>query len=130
MSSFPGIQVSTVNRIQTSLDTSGVAPTITMDMVSSTSEATGPEFLVRIFNSMQSGNIVPASTNQITVIDAEGKSCIQSEIMLRVDFMDIPNWIPMPINVMESRGSEAFSKLIDDEVMGNLEMFKRGYMEW
>ena len=79
MSSFPGIKVTSTNffNVKRSDDT------LSIELLNSTSTATGPKFLVSIFEASQATPPKTASVNTISIID-DGSPRLQSDVSLSI----------------------------------------------
>lgn len=59
----------------------------------------------------------------------EESVAILSEVSLSAKLL-VPNWVPIPVQLLESRGSSAFQALLDQDVNRLVEKFKNEYLEW
>ena len=120
MSSFPGINVKSTNffNVDRSEDS------LSIELLNSTSTATGPRFLVSIFEASQATPPKTTSFNKISVVGDDGAAPrLQSDVSLEI-VMEMPNWIPIPLATLEKRGSEALEKLLDNDVKPKLSVLK------
>lgn len=117
--SFPGIKVTSENIFAVDRSDS-----LTIELISSKSTATGPQFLVNIFEASQAKPPKTESLNKITVLEGSGGvCCLQSDVSLKIE-MDMPNWIPIPLSILENRGSDALNKLLDADVAPKIALLR------
>ena len=128
LGTFPGIVVKSVSYFEVERLPEGGYD---LKCLNSTSTATGPKFLVRIFDAVQ-GNAPPrtTSTNVLTLKRAEGGAqYFSSNVELSIS-LSVPSWIPIGTAAMEKQGSKALDKMLDSDVAPLIEKFKEKYTEW
>jgi len=134
-------------------------PSLRLRLVESALKANGPKLLVNIFLASQE-NLEMTSLNTITVVpfappsgdssDGDSTECDQGdgddaavisdgaasplfcfESSVRLDLaMSLPRWVPIPVSILERRGSSAFQKMLDKDVTRLLEAFREEYSAW
>jgi len=139
--------VQSENRVRidykTNSDGSGaVSPegsSLSLVLLDSNTEASGPAFLVRIFEAAKL-NFEVRSKNTVTVVSADDDECdegsnvdgacvVESNVSLDLD-MELPSWVPFPVAVLERRGSKAFQGMLDKDCARLVERFRNEYLEW
>jgi len=144
---FPGLKVQSENRVRidykTNADTSGAessqGPSLSLVLLDSNTEASGPAFLVQIFEAAKL-NFEVRSKNTVTVVSANDDECddnckangscvIESNVSLDLD-MELPSWVPFPVAILERRGSKAFQGMLDKDCARLVQRFRSEYLEW
>lgn len=86
----------------------GDTPSLTLELLDSATVAEGPPFLLKIFEAAQL-NMQMTSRNVVSIVpDLEGRWVAKSSVSLNLD-MKLPSWIPIPVAVLERRGSQVLS---------------------
>ena len=103
---------------------------LSLVLVDTTLKASGPELLKRIFDATLP-DLQLRSLNRVRVVDAleDSSLAILSEVSLTAE-LNVPSWVPIPVKLLESRGSAAFQGLLDRDVSRLIEKFKNEYLEW
>ena len=128
LGTFPGIVVKSVSYFEVERLPEGGYD---LTCLNSSSTATGPRFLVRIFDAVQ-GSAPPrtTSTNVLTLKSAEGGAqYFSSKVELSIS-LSVPSWIPIGTATMEKQGSKALDKMLDSDVAPLIEKFKDKYADW
>lgn len=131
MSNFPGITVTTTTQFTVTKFLEENLPSLRIDVIDSTSTATGPDRLVKIFNASQASPPRTSSSNVVSVEQIGDDLCVRARASVELE-MDIPNWVErlMPKRIFERAGSKSMKGVLDGDVQPCVGNLREQYLSW
>ncbi len=121
---FPGLSVRSENSIRINRL---AGPALELHLIDATTSATGARPLVEIFKAAQQ-KLDMKSINKVSAILIDDRYRIESSVTLSLE-MQLPSWVPS-IRYLETRGSQAFQRMLDKDCGRLVERFRDEYISW